>query len=340
MPSESICFFWRIWTLTLASAACLSLIVQHAFADENACDRSEALLSTLSETYGIDIVHPPARFSGQTEFGWIRGEAATTDDLARYVPLFAREFSLYPAQLVKKSKLARVVLCRNLSFRGKNQAATADCLRATLYFDASLAQAETARYACVAVHHEFFHQLDFADDGDVSQDAEWSSLNPAGFVYGQEPRKGATATAEFTQSLPGFLTQYSLTAVEEEKADIFAYSIVNGSYVESRAKGDAILTAKMRLMKRRLAAFCAAMDESFWASTKVTSRPGPEPQMDFDGDAHAEEDVGVGNDEVENSSRRRESDHRLQRAGADPTISEREIDDARLDARRAAAVGD
>ena len=135
---------------------------------EEGVDLKDGPLAKLAGTYGLEIVRADESFSKPMTAGRPKCDPPLTEDLLKFVPLFVREFSLYPVEFVRKAKLSRVVLCTNLSVRDGRAGALADYPTGTMYIDVSLARPESARYACSAVHHELFHHVDFADDRSLS----------------------------------------------------------------------------------------------------------------------------------------------------------------------------
>jgi hypothetical protein len=76
-----------------------------------------------------------------------------------------------------------------------------------------------------------------------------------------------------TDKFPGVLNHYSTTAVEEDKAEVFANLIVDSKYVANRAKKDRVLSAKVERMKELLVAFCPEMNDKFWEAAGKMKRP-------------------------------------------------------------------
>jgi hypothetical protein len=65
-----------------------------------------------------------------------------------------------------------------------------------------------------------------------------------------------------SQIYPGFLNRYSMTAIEEDKAELYAGMIRQyHSIIHSK---DLILVEKAKIIKLRLYQFCNDMDEEFW----------------------------------------------------------------------------
>lgn len=230
-------------------------------------------LAKLAKQFKIEVIAAQPAFPVKTFHGVIQGQAAGDKEWQHYVPLFVFEFSLYPASLVQRSKLKRIVLCRALSFAGQRRSAIPDYQHDTLYLDVARGTHSPA-YLRKVIHHEFFHLIDYQDDGLVYQDERWSALNPANFKYG---RGGASAqemreTSVLTTRYPGFLNHYSTTAVEEDKAEVFAHLIVDAAYLEERIKTDVVLRAKVQRMKELMAQFCPDMNEAFWQSVSQAKR--------------------------------------------------------------------
>ena len=111
-------------------------------------------------------------------------------------------------------------------------------------------------------------------------DEQWAALNPPGFKYGGggKSAQGEQNASILTDKVPGFLTLYATTGVEEDKAVVFANLLVDFAYVEKRARKDQVLRAKAERMRELLAAFCPEMDEAFWKTVRNTKRNNDRPE--------------------------------------------------------------
>ncbi len=163
-------------------------------------------ISQLAAKYLIQIVSENEPFPVKTTGGAINGRLATPAELEAYVPLFLFEFNLYPPTLVKNAKLKRIVLCKELSYDGQIRNAVPDLLHDTLYLEVVRGMGHNS-YMRKVIHHEFFHMIDFRDDGLLYKDDAWSALNPAGFSYGTGGRNAQNdATVSLlNDAVPGFL---------------------------------------------------------------------------------------------------------------------------------------
>ena len=217
----------------------------------------------IEEKYAIEVA-VDQEYPVKTYHGLIEATNAEPRELDRYSSVVAPEFLLYPPGLVRRSRLKRMVLCRGLSFAGQLRGAIPDFEHDTLYYD--VVRGEYSRsYQRHAVHHEFFHIIDYRDDGEVYSDDRWGRLNPEKFRYGDGGAKmQGNPSSGVLSEIPGFLTAYATSGVEEDKAEMFAYMITDYAVVEKRAVTDAVIRAKMSAMKRLLVSFCPGMDQAFW----------------------------------------------------------------------------
>ena len=78
-----------------------------------------------------------------------------------------------------------------------------------------------------------------------------------------------------TAAAPGFLNKYSMQGVEEDKAELFAYLMVEPDYVSQRARDDSVLASKVTALKTLLHRFCPSVRDDFWKGPDMTpsSRP-------------------------------------------------------------------
>lgn len=251
-----------------------SLLCSAAWAQAKAPEIPFTELARIANSFDIEIVTADLSFPVKTTHGMIAGTNAVSKELKDYISLFVQEFGLYPPDLVRRSQLKRVVLCSELSFGGQRRNAIPDFEHDTLYFDVSRG-AHNQSYLRKVIHHEYFHLIDYRYDGNVYKDDCWESLNPDNFAYGGGGAavQDMSRTSILTDQIPGFLNHYSTTGVEEDKAEFFANMIVDHKYVESRARKDRVINAKLERMKELLVEFCPEMNEMFWEKVRTVKSP-------------------------------------------------------------------
>ena len=72
---------------------------------------------------------------------------------------------------------------------------------------------------------------------------------------------------------PGFLTRYATSALEEDKAEVFAFLMARPGEMARRMGSDRVLSAKAQGVREIVADLDPAMDASFWA--RVAKRRAP-----------------------------------------------------------------
>lgn len=219
----------------------------------------------FEQDYSVDVTLQDCEIDVPISGGRITAAAASTTG-QRYQQLMIREFRIYPRAFLKASQLKRIVICSKLAFNGQLRAAIPDFARNTLYLDDSRGS-ESGNYQRAVIHHEFFHIVDYRDDGIVYDDAHWKTLNPKDFEYGKGGSRlqEDSSQAGFRKPTNGFLTKYSLAGVEEDKAELFAHLIVSQKIVASAVESDVLLDQKVSTLKALTRRFCAELDGSFWA---------------------------------------------------------------------------
>jgi len=229
--------------------------------------------TALQKRYGITLsLHET--FPIKTTHGPIGGKDAVQTDIESYGALFFPEWQLYPTTLIKRARLTKIVFCTDLSFNGQPRTAIPDLEHNVLYFDVAKGR-HSKEYVRRTIHHEFFHIIDWYDDFKLYSDQAWSALNEPGFTYGSggKDAQGDSSGSLLTDTQPGFFTKYSLSGVEEDKAEVYSIMIVLSSAAHQRSQTDSIIAAKMKQMKQLLKTFVPDMDDAFWQAAAALPRP-------------------------------------------------------------------
>lgn len=264
-----------------------------------------ATLDRLKARYSIEIAVP-----GEPVFVWlehgqyltgIEGQAAASEEANWYVPLFAEEFSLYPPRLIEKAKLKCVVLCGELFRSQKPNPGSARFAgyavmdfqplsfvhvpcggvpvgeHGVLYLDVTL-ERDDEEHVRKVIHHEFYHCLQWQQFGGFG-DRGWAALNSPDFEYGPGGLAVNYGPDQTFWVMPaeewgnGFLNQYSMSAPEEDQAEIFAHLLTEPARVEARLRSDDILRRKVERLKASLEQFCCEMDDGFWQRVEQSRPP-------------------------------------------------------------------
>ncbi|MHC4777443.1 MAG: hypothetical protein ACYTFG_02570 [Planctomycetota bacterium] len=188
--------------------------------------------------------------------------------LKAYLGLFMGEFRRYPKSFVAKTGLAKVVFVKDLSYQGQLRTAIPDYGKEILILDFERAP-HSRIYQRHVIHHEFYHLIEEQFHGTpYFRDREWKQLNWPGFRYG---RGGRTAQAGSVYVLThpgmGFINVYSMSGLEEDKAEIFAILFVEEEYrtVRKWAQKDLLLDGKMKHIRKFLLRIDKSMNAAYWA---------------------------------------------------------------------------
>lgn len=244
-----------------------------------------AELKQLEEDYNIQLVSIGPAFVPDGKRNVFMGMPLDPGMLQTYIPLFIKEWRLYPKSLIRKTKLRRILLCQDLIVNFVHQGAAPDPETKTIYFNLdalhlSKPLEQIEQFFREAIHHQLFHYLDYQIDLDIQNDAAWAKLNEKGFNYGMNHRwnRYDHSTINVTNRYPGFISQYSLINTAEDKAEIFSRMMLNLHEMECRAKDDLILGTKIERLKQIVKGYCPEMDDQFWLKIRYLERPRLTPK--------------------------------------------------------------
>ncbi len=194
------------------------------------------------------------------------------EDLYNYLKLFDKEFNKYPLSFLKKSKLQGIAFVKDLSIELDNKilqerGAIPDYKNELLIYDYMNGNHNKA-YQQHVVHHEFYHMLEEEINGNARwKDPEWNSLNIENNIYG----KGGKYYRGTTQSIinhpkTGVISLYSLSALEEDKAEIYASLFTKSDSIKLNqwVKEDKVLNNKVEYMKSFLKGVDPSFTTNYW----------------------------------------------------------------------------
>lgn len=229
----------------------------------------------VAEDLQVQIVLANHDFPVHVLGGEVTGEETDTAALEGYSEPFAYEFSFYSRELIRKSQLRKIVVCKNLTDFGAACGGLADHEHHTLFLCLNHAW-DNRRALRRTIHHEVFHLLDYVDDGSIAVDAQWLLFNlpisKSGgtldiFDFNNSAKEKPPVTEPNSQfvyvSAPGFITPYAKTSMAEDKAELFASLMIEPSMVRLRGGVDRIVKAKADLLQARLRTDFGLYD-AFW----------------------------------------------------------------------------
>ena len=188
--------------------------------------------------------------------------------LKTYGALFIDEWAKYPIDWITSSQLKSIVLVKKLGVNtiGPTVAAFPDIVGETMYYDVTY----SGNYAREVVHHEFDHLIIYnIFHTSAPKDSTWLSLNPPGFSYGAG---GASAYQPGYSGpsgehvVPGFVTGYATTAIEEDMAETYAYLMTTTYYhhLQNWLFSDTDLTNKVNYYKQFISKYSPEMSGNYF----------------------------------------------------------------------------
>lgn len=199
---------------------------------------------------------------------WTLLSADDWPNLVSYGQIFICEWSKYPPDWTRQSKVTSIAIVKNLAVDGQSRAAMPDSQGETLFLDDGYGSSG-GNYQQRVIHHEFYHLIEFANYGNMYyKDPNWSTFNDSSFKYGSGGSNAYNdpnyANIEHPQL--GFTTGYATSAIEEDKAETYAYLLVKESYskLQTWLSSDLILLNKVNYLKKFIFDHNSLMDNSYF----------------------------------------------------------------------------
>lgn len=227
----------------------------------------QVLSQKLEQKYGIKIYTQSAQ-----KFSWkIEYQFACKQDyqkLYRYLQLFDQEFQKYPKNFIKKTALKGILFVKKLSINGQYRTAIPDYYKEFLIYD-FLRGDHHKRYQKHVIHHEYYHMIEQEiNKNPYFKDPAWNRLNQKGFKYGHGGASVQHKTNQYSYTHPqkGFVNLYSMSGLEEDKAEMFATLFIKREYQQLKkwGKKDKILHQKELYMKGFLRKLDSGFYKGYW----------------------------------------------------------------------------
>lgn len=265
----------------LAGTAAIGLLAEHAYdprvahaeiladADRAARDELVALglrpvalpaAQSLRAERGVEVLEVARPIEVGLGHGLASAQPPSEVARARGLSIVREELSRYPAGLLARARLYRVVLCEGLREEGTRIPSLPNVQRSLL-----LDVDATPEFLRRLVHHEVFHFVDYAEDDQVQTDRDWSELAERERVFGSGGRfLRDPAGARLGSGPPGFVTRYATSALEEDKAETFSFLMVAPAALAELSNRDAVLSEKRQRVQRQIQRLWPALGDELW----------------------------------------------------------------------------
>ncbi len=186
-----------------------------------------------------------------TDANWSTFSSSADANVSQAASELQTEFQKYTKNGLQNSGLKSIYLVKDLVVNGQARSGMPEPRTGkALYFDVSdiYLQSEDGMYMRRTFHHEFSHFTEYNLFGSYApDDATWTGCNNSSFRYGNG---GASmyADPEFAhKSHPtyGFIDGYATSAIEEDKAEMFAWYLTDAPALQKLASKDAGVACKL-----------------------------------------------------------------------------------------------
>ena len=168
-------------------------------------------------------------------------------DIDKKIEIIQKNLNKYSSKFLNKINLKYIVLCEGLSVAGINSAGVPNNEMKTLIIDIKFSNEHFER----VIHHEVFHII---NDSYKNYFIEriWEIYNDPQFKYSECSTCSERLGLSLFKETKGFLTEYSMSTVSEDMAEIFSFLMTEKNNIENKAIKDPILTNKISFIKKNI----------------------------------------------------------------------------------------
>lgn len=222
-------------------------------------DLKPEMADALHRKTGITILFAVAPFTAPG--GKVSGRAPSREEARAAALTVANELQRYPDAYLRAAEVENIVLARNIrTTDGHDLGGLASPPNHSLL----LTTESSSAFSRSVLHHELFHLFD-RNDFDTTA---WAALNPYGFHYDPSEALVRDPGVGFgvDPTLYGFITRYSTFNEREDRAELFAWLVLDQASVMRVTAHDSHLAAKVQQLKEDVARRVPEMGDRFWAN--------------------------------------------------------------------------
>jgi len=240
--------------------------------------QAQTAIQSFASQYGltVEITAVTQSASAKSFSTYSLLSASDLAQLKTYGYIFIDEWAKYPVDWVHNSKAKDIIIVKNLDVSSTLRAAMPDPAGEAMYYDIAYASSATgpaSDYAREVIHHEFDHLLTYNYFGSYAPlDLVWAlNYNAPGFTYGNGGAScyhpGNTCLSG-PHPIPGFVSGYAASAIEEDKAETYGYLMTDADYqlVKTWIKTDSYLAQKVTAYKQFIASHSPEMSGTYFDS--------------------------------------------------------------------------
>jgi len=269
------------------------LIITNNFLFANTTkEKIDNIISELEQKYKtVQFVYdniPEASWEG---VNYLIAKEDDYDNLLKFVRLLNEEFSKHSPDFIEKIDLKYIAIVKKLNYEGQHRAALPDAYKEIIFYDILKGRCDTLwtgvrdkYYLRHTIHHEIYHMVEEQINGNFYyKDSIWATFNDTAFHYGfggetyyPDMKKKHKKKIRIIGKRPygilyptkGIITTYGQSALEEDKAEIFASLFIHKEVrkVNRLSRKDEIISKKVKYMKHFLESVSYEITDTYWES--------------------------------------------------------------------------
>jgi len=230
-------------------------------------NKIDSIVSQIADVHSVRIYYRKRPFFILGRFKYKLAPKSEYTKVLKYLKLLQYELNKYPKTFLQRVGVKRIVVCRELSSWGYSAGGLPKPGGKAVYYDYA---ACSNVYSQQTVHHELYHMIEAKFKGSLYyKDPVWAKFNDKDFKYGKGGRRFKWNDSNRKKPFhpkTGFVTAYATSALEEDKAEVYAALFVEeiSACLHDWIKEDEILKNKVNYMKDFLLQCCDGMTSDFW----------------------------------------------------------------------------
>tara|TARA_Y100000590_G_scaffold453862_1_gene599666 strand:+ start:639 stop:1376 length:738 start_codon:yes stop_codon:yes gene_type:complete len=161
--------------------------------------------------------------------------------------IIKKNLDRYSYDFLYKINLKYIVLCENLSVSDIGAAGIPNYKMKTIIINTNFNKYNLGR----TVHHELFHIINENYKNYFNKNI-WSKFNNSKFEYAECSTCSDKLDLTILKKNEGFVTEYSMSTISEDMAEVFSFLMVDKKKIEDKALKDPILKKKIIFIKKNV----------------------------------------------------------------------------------------
>jgi hypothetical protein len=256
-------------TRAMAQSTSGKISKEKSTAHQELSREAREVIAWAAKNYRIEIVwkNVPYPIALREERKMLEGTNPTKEAIEEALPALKTALAKYPREVPHAAGLFKVIFGANLKASGIHIGGYSYPPSRALILE--IENGDKRAFKSRTMHHEIFHLIDRAILGQFArQDPGWLRLNGPAFKGYQIGDGWNWMAQQNGQPKPvadkGFVSPYSMSSVQEDKAEVFALLMEDPAALANMAQSDPIIRAKADRIKQLVHQASPKMDRKFF----------------------------------------------------------------------------